>query len=177
MGLYKRGLVWWMRFTYKGQQVRKSAKTTDKKLAEKIYHKAVNQIAEGKWFDVDEGNQRIFEELKDIEQRKHQYGQDFKANRFKMPMVELLRSVPGVGPVRAHAIAAYISTGHRFENKHKLWSYAQLIRHRDESDGYVLRKRTPHGRSELKSAFMGAAQRVIISPARTTSGTSRRRKR
>lgn len=63
MGLYKRGLVWWMRFSYKGQQVRKSTETTDKKLAEKIYYKVVNQIAEGKWFDVDEGNQRTFEEL------------------------------------------------------------------------------------------------------------------
>lgn len=63
MGLYKRGLVWWMRFSYKGQQVRKSTETTDKKLAEKIYCKVVNQIAEGKWFDVDEGNQRTFEEL------------------------------------------------------------------------------------------------------------------
>ena len=63
MGLYKRGLVWWMRFTYKGRQVRKSTETTDKKLAEKIYYKVVNQIAEGKWFDVDEGNQRTFEEL------------------------------------------------------------------------------------------------------------------
>lgn len=63
MGLYKRGLVWWMRFTYKGQQVRKSTETTDKKLAERIYHKVINQIAEGKWFDVDEGSQRTFEEL------------------------------------------------------------------------------------------------------------------
>ncbi|GAB62737.1 putative phage integrase [Candidatus Jettenia caeni] len=63
MGLYKRGLVWWMRFTYKGQQVRKSTETTDKKLAERIYHKVKTQITEGKWFDVDEGNQRTFEEL------------------------------------------------------------------------------------------------------------------
>lgn len=63
MGLYKRGLVWWMRFTYNSQQVRKSTETTDKKLAEKIYCKVVHQIVEGKWFDVDEGNQRTFEEL------------------------------------------------------------------------------------------------------------------
>lgn len=111
--------------------------------------------------------QRMFEEMNEIELRKRQYNLDFKANAFKMPMVELLRSIPGVGPVRAHTIAAYLSTGHRFENKHKLWSYAQLVRHRDESDGYILRKRTPHGRSELKNAFMGAAQRVIISPAKT----------
>lgn len=63
MGLYKRGLVWWMRFTYKGQQVRKSTETTDKRLAEKIYCKVVNQIAEGKWFEVDEAGQRNFREL------------------------------------------------------------------------------------------------------------------
>ena len=63
MGLYKRGLVWWMRFTYKDKQVRKSTETTDKKLAEKIYCKVINQIAEGKWFDIDEGNQRNFREL------------------------------------------------------------------------------------------------------------------
>lgn len=111
--------------------------------------------------------QRLFQEMHEIELKKTEYNKDFKANRFNMPMVELLRSVPGVGPVRAHTIAAYMSTGHRFETKHNLWSYAKLIRHRDESDGYILRRRTPHGRTELKNAFMGAAQRVIISPAQT----------
>lgn len=63
MGLYKRGLVWWMRFTYNGEQIRRTTEATDKKLAERIYHKVINQIAEGKWFDVDEGRQRTFEEL------------------------------------------------------------------------------------------------------------------
>ena len=111
--------------------------------------------------------QRIFEEMKELELRKEKYAEEFKTNRFNMPLIKNLGSVPGVGPVRAHAIAAYISTGHRFENKHKLWAYAKLVRHHDESDGYILRKRTPHGRSELKNAFMGAAQRVIISPADT----------
>ena len=45
MGLFKRGQVWWMRFTFKGKQVRKPTETTDKKLAEKIYHKVMTQIA------------------------------------------------------------------------------------------------------------------------------------
>lgn len=63
MGLYKRGPVWWMQFTYEGKQVRKSTKTKNKKLAEKIFNKVSNQIAEGKWFDVDEGRERTFEEL------------------------------------------------------------------------------------------------------------------
>ncbi|MBZ0107370.1 MAG: tyrosine-type recombinase/integrase [Candidatus Scalindua rubra] len=63
MGLYRRGSVWWMRFTYKGQQARKSTETINRKLAEKIYCKVVSQIAEGKWFDVDEADQRDFGEL------------------------------------------------------------------------------------------------------------------
>ena len=111
--------------------------------------------------------QRIFDEMFTLEENKKKWAQEFKVNRFNIPVIKNLGSIPGIGPVRAHAIAAYMSTGHRFENKHKLWSYAKLIRHRDESDGYILRMRTPHGRTELKNAFMGAAQRVIISPAET----------
>lgn len=51
MGLYRRGQVWWMRFSYKGKQIRRPTETTDKKLAAKIYHKVLTQIAEGKWFE------------------------------------------------------------------------------------------------------------------------------
>ncbi|MEE9615040.1 MAG: tyrosine-type recombinase/integrase [Thermodesulfobacteriota bacterium] len=63
MALYKRGKVWWMSFICKGRQVRRSTETTNKKLAEKIYAKCVTQVAEGKWFDIDEGRRRTFEEL------------------------------------------------------------------------------------------------------------------
>lgn len=51
MGLYKRDTVWWMTFSFKGNQVRRSAETTDRKLAEKIYAKVLTQVTEGKWFD------------------------------------------------------------------------------------------------------------------------------
>lgn len=54
-GLFKRGQVWWMRFSYKGEQVKRSTETEDKRLAEKIYCKVTTQIAEGK--------RRTFEEL------------------------------------------------------------------------------------------------------------------
>lgn len=111
--------------------------------------------------------QRIFDEMNDLELKKETWVEEFRSNKFNIPVIKLLGSIPGVGPVRAHEIAAYMCTGHRFENKHKLWAYAKLVRHHDESDGYILRRRTPHGRSELKNAFMGAAQRVIISPANT----------
>jgi integrase len=51
MGLYKRGSVWWMRFTYRGKQIFKSTETEDKKQAQRIFDKVKFEIAEGKWFE------------------------------------------------------------------------------------------------------------------------------
>ncbi|OPY66187.1 MAG: site-specific tyrosine recombinase XerC [Syntrophorhabdus sp. PtaU1.Bin050] len=50
MGLYKRGQTWWISFSYNGRQVRRSTETDDKKLAEKIYHKVLTEVVEGKYF-------------------------------------------------------------------------------------------------------------------------------
>lgn len=103
----------------------------------------------------------LFDEMNSLELKKQKCEAEFKQNVFSIPIVKNLMSVPGIGPVRAHVIAACICTPHRFENKHKLWAYSKLVAHTDESDGKFISKRTPHGRSELKEAFMGAAVRVI----------------
>ena len=63
MGLFKRGRTWWIRFTFKGKQIRKSTETEDKKLAERIYHKVLGEVAEGKWFEKLPGEERTFREL------------------------------------------------------------------------------------------------------------------
>ena len=65
MGLYKRGKVWWMSFYYKGKQRRQSTETTDKKLAEMIYYKAVTQVSDNKLVISDEKKERTFKELVD----------------------------------------------------------------------------------------------------------------
>lgn len=71
MGLYKRGLVWWMSLNYSGQQVRRSTETTDKKLAQRIFDKLKGEIAEGKWFEHLEGEDRTFNELMDRYMKEH----------------------------------------------------------------------------------------------------------
>lgn len=63
MGLYKRGQVWWMCFSYEGEQKRFSTEATDKKVAEKIYHKVMTQIAEGRWFERLPGEEKTFREM------------------------------------------------------------------------------------------------------------------
>ncbi len=65
MALYKRGQVWWMCFTYKGQQVRRSTETSDKRLAEKICRKVMTQIDEGKWFERPPDDDRSFQQMMD----------------------------------------------------------------------------------------------------------------
>jgi len=63
MGLYKRGQVWWMGLTYNGKRIKRSTETTEKKLAQKIYHKVMTQIAEGKWFEKPIGSDKTVNEL------------------------------------------------------------------------------------------------------------------
>ncbi len=108
--------------------------------------------------------ERTLDQIETLETVKRKYIADFHANRFHIPEVKRLRTIPGIGPVRAHVIAAYVATGHRFQNKHKLWAYSKLVRHHDSSDGVILKMRTPQGRTELKNAFMGAALKIIVSP-------------
>jgi integrase len=62
-GLYKRGSVWWMCFSYQGKFIRKSTETKDKKLAERIYRKLMGEVAEGKWFDRLPGDEKAFPEM------------------------------------------------------------------------------------------------------------------
>ena len=63
MGLFTRGQTWWMRFTYKGKQIRKSTETDDKKLAVRIYQKVMGEVAEGKWFEKLPGEEKTFREM------------------------------------------------------------------------------------------------------------------
>src|SRR5512138_2238323 len=61
MDLYRRGSTWWISFTFDGRQVRTSTETEDKKLAEKILHKVMNEVAEGKWFERQQGTETFTE--------------------------------------------------------------------------------------------------------------------
>jgi integrase len=77
MGLFKRGQTWWMKFTYKGRQFKRSTETIDKKLAERIYHKILGEIAEGKWFERLPGEDKTFREM--IEKYLREYSARNKA--------------------------------------------------------------------------------------------------
>lgn len=71
MGLFKRGSVWWMSFTYQGKQHRRSTETEDKKLAKRILDKVKGEIAEEKWFEKLPGEDRTFKETMEKYMAEH----------------------------------------------------------------------------------------------------------
>jgi integrase len=71
MGLVKRGDVWWMYFTYQGQQVRKSTGTADRRLADAILSKVKVQIIEGQYFEKSVAQSHTFTELMDRYEQEH----------------------------------------------------------------------------------------------------------
>ena len=82
MALFKRDKVWWMRFTYKGKQIRKSTEVTEKKLAEKIYCKVMTEVSEGKWFEKPSGENVTFKEM--MERYNKEYFSHLPSSEFCM---------------------------------------------------------------------------------------------
>ncbi|MBS3921310.1 MAG: tyrosine-type recombinase/integrase [Deltaproteobacteria bacterium] len=88
MGLFKRGQTWWMRFTFKGRQIRESTETEDKKLAERIYHKILGEIAEGKWFE--KFQERDFKEMMEKYMNEHSIPKKASSERDRSSLTHLL---------------------------------------------------------------------------------------
>jgi len=65
MALYRQNgsTVWWMNYSFRGRQVRKSTGTTNKKVAESIYFKVKTTIAEGKYLENTQGKNKFLSEL------------------------------------------------------------------------------------------------------------------
>jgi transposase len=93
----------------------------------------------------------------------------------KVPIVRLLQTAPGLGPIRAAQIVATVITPHRFRTRRQFWSYCGLaIVTRSSSDwtkdrhGVWERRVVPQTRGLnqnrqplLKNVFKGAAETVI----------------
>ncbi len=71
MGLYRRGHVWWMNFTYQGQQVRASTNQTDRRAAELILGDTRRQLRDGAYRITLEERNRRFGELMERFLREH----------------------------------------------------------------------------------------------------------
>ena len=83
-GLYRRGKVWWLRYSYGGKQVRQSAETTNKKEAEAALAKIRSEIFAGTFFPEKRKTELTIGELRDqwLEHAKHKRSVKDDASRF-----------------------------------------------------------------------------------------------
>ena len=65
MGLYRQAgsTVWWMSYSFRGRQVRKSTGTTSKKVADSILSKVKTEIAEGAYLESMRGKNKTFADV------------------------------------------------------------------------------------------------------------------
>ena len=59
----KRGNIWWLCIRYKGRLIRKSTRTTNRRLAEKIHAKVFTELVESDWLGKPLGENLTFREL------------------------------------------------------------------------------------------------------------------
>ncbi len=71
MGVYRRGKQYWMGYTFEGRQVRVPAETTNKRSAEKFYHKRMTEIAEGKYLDIKKNEKVLFKDFAETYMQRH----------------------------------------------------------------------------------------------------------
>ena len=103
----------------------------------------------------------LFEQITTLEKQKTKFKARFDKYKKDYSVIKNLSTIPGIDSVRAITIASLICSAERFENKHKLWSYAMLVKHFEESDGVIYSKKTKYGRKELKDVYMGAAETIL----------------
>ena len=91
--------------------------------------------------------------------------------------VQLLRTIPQVGPIRAAQIVASAGTPHRFRTKRQFWSYSGLavVTHTSAEyeirDGRVVRRNKPVATRGLNANCNRRLKSVFI-PAATSGGAS-----
>jgi hypothetical protein len=118
---------------------------------------------------------RLYGPLDFLLEQKKQAEADLLREAKKHPIVRILETAPGFGPIRAARLVPIVVTPHRFRTKRQFWSYCGLgIVTRSSSDwvqtadGTWIKTRVPQTRGLslqhnhfLKSIFKGAATTVI----------------
>jgi transposase len=118
---------------------------------------------------------RLYDHLDFLLDQKKQAEHDLLREARKHPIVKVLETAPGFGPIRAARIVPIVITPHRFRTKRQFWSYCGLgVVTRSSSDwvqtadGAWIKTRRPQTRGLsrqhnrfLKDIFKGAATTVI----------------
>jgi transposase len=75
--------------------------------------------------------------------------------------IRCLKMIPGIGPIGAYTMVAYLEKGWRFSNKRQLWKYCRLSVRRRESQGKGHRGASRQGNRYLKCSLMTGVASLV----------------
>jgi transposase len=95
------------------------------------------------------------------EQDKERYEKEFRNLAKKHKVIRLIQDLPGIGPITAVALVAYVVDAKRFRSKGSFLSYCGLIRHDRISGGRSYGTKRPRFCPAVKQVFKIAALAAI----------------
>jgi transposase len=84
-----------------------------------------------------------------------------KAARPVKDLVELVTTMPAIGPISGYTLVSLLEDGWRFPNKRKLWRYSGLSLRRYESKDFGMKGASKTGNRLLKRVTMSAAITIV----------------
>jgi transposase len=121
---------------------------------------------------------RLWKELDLLAELREEAEKDLMAEARKHADIKILRSIPGIGPLRAAVILSFTITPHRFRTKKQFWNYCGLAVMSKVTSEYALiegrvcrstkrplvRGLNRNYNRALKEAFKGAAATAAMGP-------------
>src|SRR6516225_6767845 len=77
-----------------------------------------------------------YHQLDGLQALRQAVRRDLLTESRKQRATQLLRQIPGMGPIRAAHLVAILQTPHRFRSKRQLWAYSGLAIERHGSGEY-----------------------------------------
>jgi len=105
----------------------------------------------------------IQEQIAMLERHKEVYHKRFEQNLKRYREMQLIKGIPGFGPVFTNQVVGMVVSPWRFATKYKFYAYAMLVKHQQMSDGVAYGRRKAFGNIQLKSIFKMAAKIAIRS--------------
>jgi len=99
----------------------------------------------------------LYARINEIERRRKEYEREIKICSRPFKEIKMLKTIPGIGPIRAAQISAQVIYPKRFANKYKYYSYCGLVRHKRISGDKEYGGNKIWGNRVLKNVYKMAA--------------------
>lgn len=103
----------------------------------------------------------MYKTLQQMEENRKSFTKEIMRLSLKFPEIKRLKTIPGIGVIRAAQISAQVIEPGRFVNKYHFYSYCGLVRHNQESGHRSYGSKKIWGNRVLKCVYKMAAHNAI----------------